>query len=79
MTDEPVSDQGRPAKSQRVQHREKRLKAALKANMAKRKAQVRAKSGLAKSGLAKSGLAKSGTAGSGDTTAGMTGPENDTE
>ena len=74
MTDEPVSDQGRPAKSQRVQHREKRLKAALKANMAKRKAQVRAKSGLAKSGLA-----KSGTAGSGDTTAGMTGPENDTE
>ena len=84
MTDQPVSDQGQPAKSQRVQHREKRLKAALKANMAKRKAQAQtksdlAKSGLAKSGLAKSGLAKSGTIGSGDTTAGTTGPENDKE
>ena len=74
MTDEPVSDPGRPAKSQRVQHREKRLKAALKANMAKRKAQA-----LTKSGLAKSGLAKSGTAGSGDRTAGTIGPENDKE
>ena len=79
MTDEPVSDQGQPAKSQRVQHREKRLKAALKANMAKRKAQAQTKSDLAKSGLAKSGLAKSGTIGSGDTTAGTTGPENDKE
>ena len=79
MTDQPVSDQGQPAKSQRVQHREKRLKAALKANMAKRKAQAQTKSDLAKSGLAKSGLAKSGTIGSGDTTAGTTGPENDKE
>ena len=79
MTDESVSDQGQPAKSQRVQHREKRLKAALKANMAKRKAQAQTKSDLAKSGLAKSGLAKSGTIGSGDTTAGTTGPENDKE
>ena len=74
MTDQPVSDQGQPAKSQRVQHREKRLKAALKANMAKRKAQA-----LTKSGLTKSGLAQSGTAGSGDRTAGTTGPENDKE
>ena len=42
MTRAPVSDPGKPAKSQRVLHREIRLKAALKANMAKRKARVRA-------------------------------------
>jgi hypothetical protein len=44
MTDQPVSDSGKPAKSQRAQHRENRLKAALKANMAKRKQQVRGRS-----------------------------------
>ena len=45
MTDQPVPDPdsgiGKPAKSQRAQHRENRLKAALKANMAKRKQQMR--------------------------------------
>jgi hypothetical protein len=41
MTDQPVSATGKPAKSQRAQHRENRLKAALKANMSKRKQQVR--------------------------------------
>ena len=41
MDDKPGSTTARPAKSPRVQHREARLKAALKANMAKRKAQVR--------------------------------------
>ncbi len=44
MTDQPVSNSGKPAKSQRAQHRENRLKAALKANMAKRKQQVRGRS-----------------------------------
>jgi hypothetical protein len=43
MTKVPVSDPDKPAKSQRVQHREGRLKVALRANMAKRKAQVRAR------------------------------------
>jgi hypothetical protein len=43
MTEEPAPDPKKPAKSQRVQHREGRLKAALKANMARRKAQVRAR------------------------------------
>ena len=47
MTDEPVSDPVKAVKSQRVQHRERRLKAALKANMAKRKAQVRGRSDTA--------------------------------
>ena len=41
MTEKPVPDPARPAKSQRVLHREGRLKVALKANMAKRKAQAR--------------------------------------
>jgi len=44
MTDEPASTSGKQPKSQRAQHREGRLKAALKANMAKRKLQLRAKS-----------------------------------
>ena len=44
MTDEPISDTIKTAKNQRVQHRERRLKAALKANMAKRKAQMRIRS-----------------------------------
>ena len=44
MTEEPVSSPGKPHKNQRTQHREGRLKAALKANMAKRKLQVRARS-----------------------------------
>jgi hypothetical protein len=44
MTDDRASDPDKPAKSQRVQHREARLKTALKANMAKRKQQVRARS-----------------------------------
>ena len=43
MTDDPTLNPAKPAKSQRAQHREQRLKAALKANMAKRKAVVRAK------------------------------------
>jgi len=43
MTREPLSDIGKPKKSQRALHRDNRLKAALKANMAKRKAQVRAR------------------------------------
>ena len=44
MTEEPVPSPGKPPKNQRAQHREGRLKAALKANMAKRKLQVRARS-----------------------------------
>jgi hypothetical protein len=44
MTDEPAPRPGKPPKSQRTQHREGRLKAALKANMAKRKLQTRARS-----------------------------------
>jgi len=43
MSDDAAPSPEKPAKSQRVQHREARLKSALKANMAKRKAQVRAK------------------------------------
>ncbi len=43
MTKETQSAPGKPDKSPRVQQREARLKAALKANMAKRKAQVRAR------------------------------------
>ena len=41
MTEASGSDTPKPAKSPRVQQREARLKTALKANMAKRKAQVR--------------------------------------
>ena len=41
MIDQPVSDPAKPPKSPRVRHREARLKVALKANMAKRKAQMR--------------------------------------
>ena len=41
---ETIDEPRQPVKSQRVQHKELRLKAALKANMAKRKAQVRARS-----------------------------------
>lgn len=44
MTREPSSAPSKPVKSQRALHKESRLKAALKANMAKRKAQVRARS-----------------------------------
>ena len=44
MTDEPASGPDKQPKSQRAQHREGRLKAALKANMAKRKMQLRARS-----------------------------------
>ena len=44
MTDELASDTKKITKNQRVQHRERRLKAALKANMAKRKAQMRSRS-----------------------------------
>lgn len=44
MTDEPASTSAKQPKSQRAQHREGRLKAALKANMAKRKLQLRARS-----------------------------------
>ena len=40
MTDKPLPDPAKPAKSQRVLHREGRLKVALKANMAKRKVQT---------------------------------------
>jgi hypothetical protein len=43
MTDDRAPDPAKPAKSQRVLHREARLKTALKANMAKRKAQGRAR------------------------------------
>jgi len=44
MTDDPVPRPAKHPKSQRAQHREGRLKVALKANMAKRKQQVRARS-----------------------------------
>ena len=50
MTKEPVSDPAKPAKSQRAQHRETRLKAAMKANMAKRKQQVRARASDSETG-----------------------------
>lgn len=43
MTQETRSKAYKTAKSPRAQHREDRLKAALKANMAKRKAQMRAR------------------------------------
>jgi hypothetical protein len=43
MTDDPVPSPAKQPKSQRAQHREGRLKVALKANMAKRKQQVRAR------------------------------------
>jgi hypothetical protein len=41
MTDATRPDTPKPEKSQRLQARDARLKAALKANMAKRKAQMR--------------------------------------
>jgi hypothetical protein len=44
MTDDPVPSPATQPKSQRAQHREGRLKVALKANMAKRKLQTRARS-----------------------------------
>ena len=44
MTEASGSDTPKPAKSPRVQQREARLKTALKANMAKRKAQMRGRS-----------------------------------
>jgi hypothetical protein len=44
MTDDPAPSPAKHPKSQRAQHREGRLKMALKANMAKRKQQVRARS-----------------------------------
>ncbi|MEO8243572.1 MAG: hypothetical protein ABI832_14815 [bacterium] len=43
MTQVPHPQVGKATKSPRAQHREARLKAALKANMAKRKAQIRAR------------------------------------
>ena len=45
------SDPEKPEKVTRAMHREERLKVALKANMAKRKAQVRARSGTATAGM----------------------------
>ena len=44
MTEPPESATPKHAKSPRVQQREARLKTALKANMAKRKAQMRGRS-----------------------------------
>jgi hypothetical protein len=44
MMDEPASSPAKPPKTQRAQQRQERLKSALKANMAKRKVQVRARS-----------------------------------
>ena len=64
MTREPYPEPSKPVKSSRVQHREARLKAALKANMAKRKAQARAKTGAGPAD---------------ETTAGVTGADNDNE
>lgn len=52
MSKEPVPDPAKLTKSPRLQQREARLKAALKANMAKRKAQVRARDGAATDGTA---------------------------
>lgn len=46
MTNGRASDTGKPAKSQRAQHRETRLKLAMKANMAKRKVQARGRSDI---------------------------------
>ena len=43
MDREPRSEPRKPEKVTRAKHREGRLKVALKANMAKRKAQVRAR------------------------------------
>ena len=43
MTDDSAPDPAKPTKSQRVLHREARLKTALKANMARRRAQGRAR------------------------------------
>ncbi len=50
MTDKPIPELAKPAKSPRVLHREGRLKVALKANMAKRKAQMRGRAANAKAG-----------------------------
>jgi hypothetical protein len=51
MTREPKSDPSHPEKISRAKTREIRLKAALKANMAKRKAQTKARSGDITAGL----------------------------
>jgi hypothetical protein len=45
MRNDPENGSQKPAKVTRAQVRESRLKAALKANMARRKAQVRARTG----------------------------------
>ena len=50
MDREPRSEPVKPAKVTRAAVREGRLKVALKANMAKRKAQVRARSGTGAAG-----------------------------
>ena len=59
MDREPRSATGKPEKGTRAKHRADRLKVTLKANLAKRKAQVRARQ-----------AGETGTA-----TAGVTGPE----
>jgi hypothetical protein len=59
MTREPRPEPGKPEKASRARQREDRLKAALKANMARRKAQLRARQ----------------TGETGIPTAGATGPE----
>ncbi len=51
MDREPVSEPSKPQKVTRAKHREGRLKVALKANMAKRKAQVRARAGTGAAGV----------------------------
>ena len=61
MEREPRAEPSKPEKVTRAEHREGRLKVALKANMAKRKAQVRARQ-----------ADETGTA-----TAGVTSPEKD--
>jgi hypothetical protein len=64
MTRELHPAPSKPVKSSRVQHREARLKVALKANMGKRKAHARAKTGAGPAG---------------ETTAGETSADNDNE
>ena len=69
MTIEQHPEPDKPITSARVKQREARLKAALKANMAKRKAQARAKADGPQTGGSQTD----------DTTAGVTGPGNDME
>ena len=51
MTRIPQSEPSKPVKVTRAQWRDDRLKAALKANMAKRKAQAQARSGDTRAGM----------------------------